>query len=111
MSTSLPDSSLITEPAKTAGMIFISTRGVCGEDDFRYPSLKKIRLLGGKVGINQIEKSRSALEIGSPLAHAAVLLEVNEGRDINISQIVPLQDLIKNLRDYFIGDNSVDVPS
>jgi hypothetical protein len=31
----LPNPSLIPGPAKTADMIFKSSRGICGEDDFR----------------------------------------------------------------------------
>jgi hypothetical protein len=31
----LPDPSLITKPPKIADMIFISSYGLCGEDDFR----------------------------------------------------------------------------
>jgi hypothetical protein len=31
----LPNPSLITKPAKTADMISISSKGLCGEDDFR----------------------------------------------------------------------------
>jgi hypothetical protein len=40
----LPNPSLITEAAKTAYMISISSRGNCGEDDFRCPFLKKVSL-------------------------------------------------------------------
>ena len=41
----LPSLSIITEPAKTEDMISISSRSLCGEDDFRGLRLmKSIRL-------------------------------------------------------------------
>jgi hypothetical protein len=46
----LPDPSLITETAKTAFMESISSKSLCGEADFSYPSLKKVKLLAGENG-------------------------------------------------------------
>jgi hypothetical protein len=60
----LPNPSLITEPAKTAEMICISSKGFCGEDDCGYPRLKKARLPAGKAGSHQVEKSRYVLDMG-----------------------------------------------
>jgi hypothetical protein len=42
----LPNPSLITKPAKTEDMIFISSKGICGENDFRYRRAKKARTSG-----------------------------------------------------------------
>jgi len=53
----LPNPSLITDPAKTADMISISSRGICGEEDFRRPRLRESIRLRGKTGILQPEKS------------------------------------------------------
>jgi hypothetical protein len=35
ITASLPKPSLFAEPAKTAYMISISSKGICGEDDFQ----------------------------------------------------------------------------
>jgi hypothetical protein len=64
----LPKPSLIIEPANTAYMIFISSMGICGEDDFKCLRLKEARIPEGKSGGNQLEKRRYALDIGSLLA-------------------------------------------
>jgi hypothetical protein len=53
----LPNSSLIPEPAKTADMISISSKGLRGEEDFRYQRLKKAMLAEGKAEAHQIKKS------------------------------------------------------
>jgi hypothetical protein len=37
----LPNSALITDPEKTAYMISISSKGICGEEDFRFLEWKK----------------------------------------------------------------------
>jgi hypothetical protein len=39
----LPNPSFITEPAKTADMICISFKGICGEDGFRFMGEKEAR--------------------------------------------------------------------
>jgi len=46
----LPKPSLITERAKMADMISISSIDICGEDDFRCPRLNGARLAVGKAG-------------------------------------------------------------
>lgn len=38
---------------------YSSSKVICREDDFRYPSLKEIRLLPGKAGSHRVEKSMS----------------------------------------------------
>jgi hypothetical protein len=38
----LPNPSLITEPAKTADLISISSQGICGEDDSGTGERKKL---------------------------------------------------------------------
>ena len=60
MATILPDSAVISEMGKIAVMIFISSHGLSGEDDFRCQRLKKTMLLVGKAGSQQAEKSRAA---------------------------------------------------
>jgi hypothetical protein len=37
-------------------MFSISSKDVCGQDDFRYPSLKKVRLLAVKNGAIRSER-------------------------------------------------------
>jgi hypothetical protein len=46
LATSLPDSSLITEPAKTADIISISSKGICGEEDFSCLREEEVRIPG-----------------------------------------------------------------
>jgi hypothetical protein len=46
----LPNPSLITEPEKIAYMISISSRGFCGEDDFRSGETKEPQHLAGTKG-------------------------------------------------------------
>ena len=53
----LPKPSLIPESAKTADMICISSKGICGGNDFSRARLKEGRLSAGKAGIHQAEKS------------------------------------------------------
>ena len=64
MDANLPNPSLITEPAITADMICISSRGICGEDDFGCPRLKEGSLSTGKAEGHQVEKSRYGLDMG-----------------------------------------------
>ncbi len=63
MADTLPKPKLIPKLAKTADMISISSKGHCGEDDFRHLRLKETRLPGRKRGSYQVEKSRYALDI------------------------------------------------
>jgi len=46
----LPNLTLITEPAKTADMISIASRGLCGEDDFRHRREKEALISSWKEG-------------------------------------------------------------
>ncbi len=46
-------------------MISISSRGNCGEDDFRYLRSKEAKLPGGKAWGHQVEKSRYEMDKGS----------------------------------------------
>jgi hypothetical protein len=64
MENSLSSISLITGPSKIARMIFISSQGICGEDDFKYPSLKEVRLLAGKNGQQSPGNTNQRLEKG-----------------------------------------------
>jgi hypothetical protein len=68
MQDNLPNPSLITEPAKTADMISISSKGICGEDGFGGQRLKKAIIPAGKAGGHQVKKSRYALDMESFLA-------------------------------------------
>jgi hypothetical protein len=61
----LPDLTLITELAKTAQMISIYSMGICGEERFKVPALKEVRLWRGKAEGHQVKKSRYALDMGS----------------------------------------------
>jgi hypothetical protein len=56
----LPDPSVITELAKTADKIFISSQGRCGGKDFRCAHLKGVRLQDGKGEGYRVERSRYA---------------------------------------------------
>jgi hypothetical protein len=56
----LPDLKLIAKRQKTAGMVYISSKSLCGEDDFGCPRLKKA---AGKAGSHQVENSRYALNM------------------------------------------------
>jgi hypothetical protein len=58
----LPNTSLITYPAKTADMISISSKGLCGEDGFRRLRKKEARTQGGKKGVLQV-KSEDMIRI------------------------------------------------
>jgi hypothetical protein len=55
--TTLPNPSLITEPAKTADMISISSRGICGEDDFRCRREKESIISGVTKAILQVKSA------------------------------------------------------
>jgi len=57
MADILPDPFLITKPAKALDMVCISSRGICGEDDFGCPRLKEGSLSTGKAEGHQVEKS------------------------------------------------------
>jgi hypothetical protein len=50
---------------RVVDMTSISSRGICGEDNFRCPRLKEARLPAGKAGGHQVEKSRCDLDMGS----------------------------------------------
>ena len=49
-------SSLITEPAKIAEMILISSQRFGGEDDYRSSRLKEGRFCAGKTGVIRAER-------------------------------------------------------
>ena len=59
----LPNCSIITNRAKIADMISISSEGLCGVEDFRGPRLNGARLTVGKAGGHRVEKSRYALDM------------------------------------------------
>jgi hypothetical protein len=60
----LPNSSLFAGPEKTADMISISSKGICGEDDLGCPRLKKARLPAGIGGGLKVEKRRYSMDMG-----------------------------------------------
>jgi hypothetical protein len=64
MAANLPKSVLIAYALKTADMISISSRGICGEDDFRCARLKKARLPAGTAGVFQAKKYRYGVDMG-----------------------------------------------
>jgi hypothetical protein len=54
----LPNPPLINEPAKRVDMISIPSKGICGEDDFRYRREKKARTSGVYGRISQAKNGR-----------------------------------------------------
>jgi hypothetical protein len=67
MDDSLPKPSIIAESAKTAYMIFRSSKGVCGGNDFRVLFLKEVDLPSGNAKSSQVEEGRYALDMESLL--------------------------------------------
>jgi hypothetical protein len=59
---SLPKSKLIPALPKIADMVSISSKGLCGGNDFRCTHLKEGRLSSAKAWGHQVEKSRYALD-------------------------------------------------
>ena len=54
----LPNLSLITELVKSADMISISSKGICGEDDFRYLWAEEARTHGVNEGDHAGQKGK-----------------------------------------------------
>jgi hypothetical protein len=59
----LPNPFIITEPSKTADMTSISSKGICGEEDFRHLGLKEARLSAEMARGFQVEKYRYGLDM------------------------------------------------
>jgi hypothetical protein len=58
----LPDPFLITEPAKAADMFCISSKSLCGGNDFTCARLKEGRFSAGKAGGHWGKRSRHGLD-------------------------------------------------
>jgi hypothetical protein len=61
----LPDPCLITESAKTAGLISISSQGLCGEEDFGCVGQKKAKIPAGMAGSLQAKKDEYPVNMRS----------------------------------------------
>jgi hypothetical protein len=59
----LPNPSPITDLAKTADKISISSAGICGEDDFKCSGLNQARLPVGMRGGHTVKERRYALDM------------------------------------------------
>jgi hypothetical protein len=62
---SLPNFSLIIEPTKTADMIYVSSKGVCGGEGFQVRIFQRRQIVGWKNRGQRVEKGRYALDTGS----------------------------------------------
>jgi hypothetical protein len=78
MRSNLPESAVISSTETTADMISISCIGLCGGDDFRYPSLKEGKLWMGKAGGPQVEKRRYAPDNKIPSKPLKQRIDSNE---------------------------------
>jgi hypothetical protein len=76
-----------------AYMIFISSRGLCGEDDLRCPRMKEVRLPAGKVGCHQMEKRRYGLDMRSfwPGDNCRIIADIDFDEDRKKSPLVEIK--------------------
>jgi hypothetical protein len=109
----LPNPRIIPLPRKVAGMIPISSKEICGEDDFRYPSLKEVRSLAVKNGAIRLERVDMIYiwpvhKLGDNLMVTAVIDTEHPQHNFSITSFRPIysRHYYARCKDFVSGGNS-----